>query len=325
MFSRKLFQWWFVDRQLNRTSKQGGFTLIELLVSIVIASLVIASLLYLVVELMQINRRETVLNEVQIDMQRALDYINRDAREAVFVYSDPTTVTDELDDLPVDAEPVLAFWRPDPINVSDLDCEDYTEDTDERKECDVLKIRQNAYSLVVYLQKDNDPNTDIWGGLSRIIRYELPKYRTVNTLEHSSGYIDPVSEGSGFETWEPSSTEDTAGSAQVLVDYVAAPDTADPPGEDADYECPATGNYVRTPTDIAAGNSFFVCTRDDNTLTDDDGEVSGRQNQDLVVYLRGSTFDGRQGLFGTAGLNERSVLPTLKSDILIRGVLDKYQ
>jgi hypothetical protein len=289
----------------------------------------VVGLLYLVVEMMQLNRRETVLNEVQTDMRQALDYINRDAREAVFVYSTPTAVTGELDDLPtvgtppVPATPILAFWRPDPVDVTNIgngngDCEDDGFTAAQVNECEILQIRQSAYTLVVYLQTPNNDDSSIWQGQSRIIRYELPKYRNLGNLTQTPGYQDPVAKGVDFETWTPTATN-TDGNAAVLTDYIDAPDTDISgftlPG------CPSTTGYVRTPGTEAAGNSFFVCARDTGPDPSDE-DYEGRQNQDLLVFLRGDALDGSRGL-GRSILSDRSSLPTLKSEILVRGVLDE--
>ena len=74
--------------------KTSGFTLIELLVTLIVGSIILAGLPYLVVELLQISRREEVLTRTQQDMKRALDYISRDVREAVYVYPKPSVVLD---------------------------------------------------------------------------------------------------------------------------------------------------------------------------------------------------------------------------------------
>ena len=142
------------------TSK--GFTLIELLVTVVVGSIIVAGLLYLVVELLQINRREEVLTQTQQDTQRALDYITTDLREAVYVYTKPedvTNIVNQVNDLPA-GTPVLAFWRLNPVDPSNtfwpVNCTTaFQSDPVKQAECDTLKIRQSFYTLVIYLQQNN--------------------------------------------------------------------------------------------------------------------------------------------------------------------------
>jgi prepilin-type N-terminal cleavage/methylation domain-containing protein len=135
-----------------RQKPSQGFTLIELLVAALIGALVTMGLLYLVVELTQVNQEDTSRTETQRDVEQAMDYISQDLREAVFVYDGaclignggapdadtfarrcpgivnhiPTTMTDGVISTsgPTDGQvtagtvPVLAFWRLDPIPTS---------------------------------------------------------------------------------------------------------------------------------------------------------------------------------------------------------------
>jgi prepilin-type N-terminal cleavage/methylation domain-containing protein len=325
--SRQLFAFkvWQILSQKHRPSKQG-FTLTEVLISAVIGSLVISVILFLVVEMAQLARREEALNQTQLDMKRALDYINRDVREAVFVYSTPFAqiredassvpieLVNQITDPPADAEPILAFWRSDPVDIGQLnnDCNQYGT---QEQECEVLKIRQTAYTLVVYYQTINGDD-EIWGGRSRIIRYELPKYSTISTsqLIQSEGYQDPVSSDSSFENWIRNG-DVTRGNKAVLVDFVDSPDsnTVDVP------DCSGFGpDMVRTPEEEADWNSFYTCVRTNQIGT---GDTASFTNQDLVVFLRGNAVD--DNAIGFGGVSNRSLLPTLQSQVLIRGVLDE--
>lgn len=301
---------------LHSRRRQSGFTLLEVLISLIIGSIIVGGLLFLVVEMIQLTRREEVLNQVQLDMQRAIDYINQDAREAVFIYPEldaTATPISQLTDLP-DGEPVLAFWRSDPVNTADLpaNCDTLGAQEDE---CEVLKIRQTAYTLVVYLQDPNDAN-DIWEGASRIIRYQLPRYADVANLTENTGYIDPVSAESSFANWE-SDGGTTAGSFAVLVDSVDDPATAG-------ITVPACDSFgtglTRNPTDVTTHNSFYTCVRD-NVQLDANANVAGFNNQDLVVFLRGNAID--DAAIGFGGISNRSGLPTLQSQVLVRGVTNE--
>ncbi|NJN19883.1 MAG: prepilin-type N-terminal cleavage/methylation domain-containing protein [Leptolyngbya sp. RL_3_1] len=119
---------YWLGRLLLRAQKfkTAGFTLLELLVAMLIGSIIISTLLYLVLEMLQIERRETAVDNTQRDMQRALEYMSSDVREAVHVYSTPATLPAVTQLVAVGALPgpasttVLAFWRPDPVEDDDI-------------------------------------------------------------------------------------------------------------------------------------------------------------------------------------------------------------
>jgi type II secretory pathway component PulJ len=294
-------------------TKAKGFTLTELLVSIVMSTIIIATLLYVVVELLGVNTREEALTQTQQDMKRALDYINTDVSESVWIYADPTTATTQLTDLPSEddgARPVLAFWRVDPIDTGQLreDCDDYS-NLEEQEECKALKVRHFAHTLVVYLQQTNDDG-DIWEGPRRILRYELSKYSDVSNLTERGGYLDPTTgeridqEDIGFENWQRDPDEDeTEGSLAVLTDYV------DDPEDEEDAECPEVGTFTATPAEF---NNFYVCVR---------GDASAQENRSLIVFLRGRAFDQERIVFGPR--SRASSLPILESEVFIRGVIEE--
>ena len=305
------------------TSK--GFTLIELLVTVVVGSIIVAGLLYVVVELLQINRREEVLTQTQQDTQRALDYITTDLREAVYVYTKPENVTNivnQVNDLPA-GTPVLAFWRLNPVDPSNtfwpVNCTTrFQNDPVKQAECDTLKIRQSFYTLVIYLQKANDDANNLWGGQSRIIRYELPKYSASNveTLTPRRGYWDPTATGNSFNSWKRALAlvpgqnvvpGNTAGTSTVLVDYV---DDDDGP----DITCPNS-------TDPTPSNSFYAWVSNDASTTGTTNQTPQGVNQTVEIFLRGNATANRPGLITT--YSEAGRTPTLRAEVLIRGVLDK--
>lgn len=332
-----LVQW------LMRASKasQRGFTLIELLVAVIIGSMVMGSLLFLVVELMQVNRREEVLTQTQQDMQRAIDYISRDAREAVFVYSTPGAIVDPnpggtdtlLSELGITmnasgvvtapaniagAIPILAFWRLDPVPVNDgiwaKNCSTAFSGA-KTNECNTLKLRQSFYTLVVYFQRPNQPG-GFWGGPSSILRYELPKYTAGNiaNLVQQTGYSDPTG-CTSFENWsgppgrETGANCDTANNGTptinpvVLTDYVNFA-TLDPP--------PAC-NGVSTPF-FEDAQGFMACVNSGSN-------VPTGANQTLGIFLQGNATEGRPGLVNT--FSDAGNLPVLDAEVLVRGVLNK--
>ena len=64
----------------------SGFTLLELLIAMVIGSIIVSTLLYGVVNILQTDQRDASRSDTQRDMQMAIDYIARDVREATYVY-----------------------------------------------------------------------------------------------------------------------------------------------------------------------------------------------------------------------------------------------
>jgi len=306
-----------------------GFTLIELLVAIVVGSIIVSTMLFLVVELLKINRREEVLTQTQQDMRRALDYITRDAGEAVFIYSTPNaivnditnaTLLDQLADFPrADEVPVLAFWRLDPLDPSNASVRTFFTSTcasafsgARLSECNTLRVRQGYYTLVVYALQKNT-GADIWGGKSRIVRYELPKYTSggLATLAITSGYAEPTGSANTFANWTKGEGA-TPRNISVLTDFVDNNDLAQP----MTGLCPA--NYLQTP---ANNNNFYACVRQGTTVVNpSDSNLTTGNNQTLTVFLRGNVDAQNSGL---GGFSQASSLPTLKSEVLIRGVLDK--
>ena len=156
---------WLLQQQKRQVS---GFTLTEVLISIAIAGLIVSGLLSLVVELLQIDRREITLERVQRDMQRAIDYISDDLEEAVYVYDNARLgeIVDDIGQLDAlegpggvgsgDAVPLLAFWRTVPLDDADLDACDATKEA-----CRIARTRRSSYSLVVYFQQHrNDADPD---------------------------------------------------------------------------------------------------------------------------------------------------------------------
>lgn len=331
-----LMRWLLRAKQAGRQ----GFTLIELLVTLIVGTLIMGTLLYIVVEMMQANRREEVLTQTQQDMRRAIDFISRDVREAVFVYESPNAVVEapaedgtpgtrtlmqEMGitvnaDLEITAPanlagatPILAFWRLDPVpNDSAFwgqPCTRFPAGA-RRIECETLRLRQSYYTLVMYLQRPNDDDS-IWSGPSRLLRYELPKYSIsdIPDLTQRRGYSDPASGCNSFEFWsapnancDPGNVGAIAPTITVLTDHVDFTVAADTP------DC--AGDLI--PADP---RGFSVC------VSDGDGAVDRGPNRNVRIFLQGNALEGRPGLI--TALSQASSLPVLESEVLVRGVLNK--
>jgi len=321
----------------NKRMRDCGFTLIELLVSIIIASIVTSGLLYLVNEVIRVDRREASLENVQRDMQRALDYMTDELREAVFVYPDPTVVTSRMTttpDFPTGGVPILAFWKPEFLseaessNLNSVTCG--TSDT----QCQSLKLRQSYYSLVVYFTSPNAPTDPNWKGQAKIVRYTLPQYRksaftTSGTLGSPTvGYAAPNND---FINWAPTPGVDIAGDWDVLVDYVDSP-TSNQGALSSDCSefvtdvsgaTTVTDSYQPSPdptvTTPLQSNSFVACISTP-------GSVAIGNNQEVAVLLRGNAKTAAQeAAFPTpvGSTPTQSSLPTLKSRVLVRGAANK--
>ena len=216
MFRRKLKKERHVLLKTLINSRNYGFTLLELLIAVLLSGLIVSGLLYLVVELLRIDNRETALEEVQRDTQRALNYMADELREAVYVYSTPgdfaapLTTPDTIANsitgvgaaLPAGSLPVLAFWKVSPIPWDEMpgDCSTTFTIEEEINACRALKVRRASYDLVIYslLPGPNEP----WEGQSRISRYLLKQYQDPSTLDVTDGYVDPISLNRNFPGWQ---------------------------------------------------------------------------------------------------------------------------
>ena len=315
----------------------SGFTLMELLVSIIVASLVVSGLLYLVNEVIRVDRREASLENVQRDMQRAMDYMTDELREAVFVYPDPTVVTSRMTTSPdfPPGDPILAFWKPEFLsreessNLNSVPCADLTPPLGEQ--CEAVKIRQSYYSLVIYFTSPNAANDSNWKGQAKISRYTLPQYRksdfanTTTLGAQTLGYTDPNND---FIEWKPEPGVDIEGDSDVLVDYIDAPDSnqGDLAPDCSEFVTSATNiasaTYQRSPDSadpLLESNSFVACISSP-------GDASIGNNQEVVVLLRGNAKTAAQELASPTPIGStpsQSSLPALKSRVLVRGAANK--
>ncbi len=334
-----LLNWFCV---YSKNSKTAGFTLIELLVAIIIASLIIVVLLSLVIEILQIDHREAARNETQQEMQRAVDFISKELREAVYVY-DGNCLQKTVQGHPQDANycpglgnyvptfanqtPVIAFWKPETIPDNQMpNCS--TIAAAQQQECNDLLIKRRTYELVIYLQS-TDNSSNVWSGKSRITRYALHKYKTLSSLTQSEGYVDPSKEvGTTFQTWplQTNATANTATNLQtisplatntsdVLVDFVDAPNAT---GVNVPT-CDSTKSYVPSPKSTAttaSSNIFFACVRSAVPPTAVLATTPTGLNQDVILYLRGNAN-------GKPGVTSDNFRPVMQTQILIRGVINK--
>ncbi|HEY9619176.1 MAG TPA: prepilin-type N-terminal cleavage/methylation domain-containing protein [Crinalium sp.] len=321
-----------------RHNHTKGFTLIELLIVTVIAAGIVSGLVYLVIQLLGADQRESARAETQREMQMAMDYISNEMREATYVYTGtcfdgsdvncprgaagvpltnflPASLTNQ-------SVPIVAFWRQYPLS-----------STMRNNVCNgsanapAICLNANSYALVVYSLSRLDTNT-VWKGRARITRYVLSQYDNAGTA--NPGYADPSI--TGFQSWPflirdgnaPANQQvgTPAGTPAALVDFVddgtgAASST---PALTTNAACPdnpgtTATDYVLTPTTTqlnAAGfnnarTSFYACV----------SPITVGTNQDVILYVRGNAR-GRGGI-----PTDKTFLPTLETRVLIRGVLDR--
>jgi prepilin-type N-terminal cleavage/methylation domain-containing protein len=117
-----------------RRQASRGFTLIELLVSLLVASIFLLATGMIVVETMRLDREETGRTQVQAELTQAMEFIQQDLAEALYIYNDTERPSDPqqppgdgIPDViqrlytpgwirqPAGAIPVVAFWKLEPI------------------------------------------------------------------------------------------------------------------------------------------------------------------------------------------------------------------
>jgi len=318
-----ILHWWRFTVEKRQTA---GFTLIELLVSTLISGIIISGLMSIVVPLMQINQRESVQAETQRELQKTLDFMNSELREAIYVYggdclqgqTTPTFCPGITDYIPVPANsvPVLSFWKLEPLPTPLQDqCNKGTADST------VPCNSGRTYSLVVYFLIKNQPTDPTNGqGKARIARYVLTQYDSNGIA--TPNYVNPTQSGVSFGIWPYQSNggilkpllqpHQLAGNAVTLVNFVD--DTART--VDNNVTCPTTTSstmqYVLTPSSTTLSRSsypngtfngvrsFYTCVRGTGF------------NQDVFVFLRGNAY-------GKAGISDDSFLPTLQTQVFKSG------
>jgi prepilin-type N-terminal cleavage/methylation domain-containing protein len=181
----------------HRVHQSAGFTLIELLVSLLVASIFLLATAMIVIETMRLDREETERTQVQAELTQAMESIQQDLAEALYIYNDteqnpqqPDRLGDGIPDViqrlytpgwirrPNDAIPVVAFWKLEPIpqgcyagnptlqdirrgnaTLPDQPPPEFPLDQNDRNaDWDTLVSRRGIYTLVVYYLRRNYNN-----------------------------------------------------------------------------------------------------------------------------------------------------------------------
>jgi len=196
-----------------RRRASRGFTLIELLVSLLIAFIFLLATGMIVVETMRLDREETGRTQVQAELTQAMEFIQQDLAEALYIYNDTEQpngdgIPDVIQRLytpgwirqPAGAIPVVAFWKLEPIpqgcyagnptlqqireGRATLPAEpppEFPRTNGKNADWETLVSRRGIYTLVVYYLRRNynnagnlaDGSTTPWEGNARIERFEL--------------------------------------------------------------------------------------------------------------------------------------------------------
>lgn len=181
----------------HRVYQSAGFTLIELLVSLLVAFIFLLATAMIVIETMRLDREETGRTQVQAELTQAMQYIQQDLAEALYIYNDTEQNPQQSDRLgdripdviqrlyapgwirrPNDAIPVVAFWKLEPIpqgcyagnptlqdirrgnaTLPDQPPLGFPRDQNGRNpDWDTLVSRRGIYTLVVYYLRRNYNN-----------------------------------------------------------------------------------------------------------------------------------------------------------------------
>jgi prepilin-type N-terminal cleavage/methylation domain-containing protein len=225
---------WLLAAQakIQSSPTRSGFTLLELLVALIVGAIITTLVLGFTVSLMRNNQRESSRSNTQREVQAAIDYINRDVREAVYVYDGECLRTDGVKTSEVNPAlrtpanecvgllnylpdqlntatnlPVLAFWRLDPL--PDQLLTNVCGNAATAKAIadrtlpvgspisNVPCVGRKMYTLVVYsLNRDNAAT---WNGRSRITRYTLSPYTDGNGTTVTPGWYSPLA--TSFPNW----------------------------------------------------------------------------------------------------------------------------
>ena len=152
----------------------SGFTMIELLVGTVIVFLITAPLLTFAVNILNTDVKEEAKANAEQEVQTALDYIEQDLAQAIYVYDSTGINGSSQNNNPIkdqvqfpNRSPILVFWKRN-FEENKIPPQGYPSRDCNEEDCDDTHI----YSLVVYYHSTNNPN-NIWSDAARIERLEI--------------------------------------------------------------------------------------------------------------------------------------------------------
>ncbi len=267
--------------------KTGGFTLIELLVALILVSLIIASLLSFMVNILSTDRKEQAKSSSEQEIQAALDYIARDLEQATYIYDQvgvaaiQSQIPPAGGTLPVpgcpdaaSCQPVLVFWKREFLQQAFPGTG--TNDPDENDDTFV-------YSLVAYyhIKDPTCPVTSNWSCTSRIGRFQIKDgVRDLDGDEirqADDGFAPPPSRTNQvtltpqtpqqlMNSWEKNGSYTNNPGVLTLIDYIDQTDVASAPPAEACPPLVDDSGVALNPVDVnpfvgglVNTSSFYAC------------------------------------------------------------------
>jgi len=276
---------WFLINKIKFSKvaqTPNGFTLLELLVGIVLAVLVITPLLGFMVNIMDTDRREQAKTTSEQEIKAALDYIQRDLQQAVYIYDADGigAVKAQLPNPNNNYSPVLVFWKRQFIAKSYEPPKGATDCTTPAN-CDDSFV----YSLVAYyLIKDSGGS--VWSNTARIGRFQISDgYGSTDakisaTRDDGFNPLSSVLSTTGDLTTKMNQWKKNGAYTQQiwpLVDYIDQTTIADNPAVTPPNCLTGMQQIPSTATDSTLNTgSFYVCVNSQSTVAD--------------VYIRGNAL-----------------------------------
>lgn len=343
----------FLKKLLTKKRKRvSGFSLTEMLVVVAISSILLSTLLYVLVDLIQNSQSDQARSSTNEEMKQALNYMATELREATYVYTGKeleqtrtvdgnnlNPVNNFLPNFGANTRVILAFWKVESIPYRGTtatvptSCTSFTGAAN--NECRTLRVEQRTYTLVVYLQSTANSNGQ-WKGDSRIMRYQLRKYSNPTNLTVNTGYVDPIT-SSTFQQWPcnidfvcPGSTSrPTTNSSNLitLVDFVASPTFVNSSTTtNDDFNCPViqqNNQFVYQPSpygDQPTGSSTVYKPTNARSffacVRDSSLTTVEGFNQDVLLFVRGNAK-------GKPGVEQDEMLGMLQVQSISKGVIRK--
>lgn len=305
-----------LTRLISRRRTQRGFTIVELLVALVMGSIITGTLLFAVVEVLQLNQREDNRAETQRDMKVAMDYISTELREAVFVYDglcltgsgtpgSGVSCPSVLRFLPSvintapNTIPVIAFWRVSelPQTLMQACANNATQiyaDPPPAAINGVPCLSRRTYSLVVYYLDTTTGGN--WRGLARIRRYELSQFNDDGT--RNTGWVDPTLTNNNFLGWPLDSRGNNLQVQNTLPDgstnlAVGAPSNTVNPTVLTDFVDAPMGSGQAN--NAIAGTTTTSCPNDPSTRLPAFVRTPTNGSTSFYACVRGGGVDTSQG------------------------------
>lgn len=279
-------------------NKNSGFTLIELLIGMVLAILIITPLLGFMIDILDSDRKEQAKATSEQEIQAALDFIERDLQQAVYIYDADGITRDWSNTPPANStvpvsgirnqippvkeapnckqtnadgtvcQPILVFWKREYL----ADSVGVTSKTD------TVKDDGFVYSLVAYYLITNPTGgNSTWSRSARIGRFQIrgkisAAYSNTKGEDSSPGFnpppLDPTIPGSSLKEkmnqWKADSAAYTA-RAETLLDYISISTSAPA------ITCPTGSQGLGTNT-----SGFYACVEADKVLA--------------KIHLRGNAY-----------------------------------